>query len=207
MQFIIKTPPEELLRAKKWWQDLEGQWKMAYNEALFGNGPTLEPPHDDALMVLLIGVDTIRLAGPTAIHPNTSVKLTTLNGLIPLYQLRYLSITNMQFENLKPLYRHTKLQHLFVYENDLKSIEGVENMLELEDFYFQQNQVSDLSPVRKLTKLQTLYASNNSFERINGLTPEHGDKLKRFHITPNDQLPDREIIRVQNELGIICRKG
>ena len=66
MQFIIKSTPEEVLRARSWWNNLEVQWKFAFNEALFGKGPVLEPPSDDHMMFLLVGIDTIRMAGPGA---------------------------------------------------------------------------------------------------------------------------------------------
>ncbi len=207
MQFIIKTTPAELQRAKKWWQDLEMQWKMAYNEATFGKGPTLEPPKDDELMVLLIQADTLRFAGPMAIHPNITTPLTNLSGLIPLYHLTYLSITNMYLTGLKELAPFTKMKHLFVYENRLNSLEGIEQMTELENLYVQGNELTDLTPIKNLTKLETLYVTNNKFTKINGLTEKHADKIKKFYVQPNDNLPDKEIIRVQNELGIICRNG
>jgi hypothetical protein len=207
MQFIIKTTPEELQRARKWWQDLEVQWKMAYNEAVFGIGPTLEPPHDDALMVLLIQADTLRFAGPLAINPNISTPLTNLSGLIPLYHLTYLSITNMHFSSLRELSRFTKMRHLFIYDNRITSLVGIEQMTELVDLYAQNNQLTDLSPIRNLTNLKTIYVSSNKLTKINGLTPKHAEKIKRFYVQPNEDLPDAEIIRVQNDLKIICRTG
>lgn len=207
MQFIIKTTPEELLRARKWWQDLEIQWKMAYNEAVFGKGPSLEPPHDDALMILLIQADTLRFAGPTAIKPNITTPLTNLSGLIPLYHLTYLSVSNMQLTSVRELSRFTKMKHLFIYDNQIRSLEGIEYMTELVDLYAQNNQLTDLSPLRNLTRLHTLYVTRNKFTTISGLTEKHADSIKRFYVQPNDDLPDREIIRVQNQLGIICRMG
>lgn len=207
MKFIIKTTPEEVLRAQKWWKDLEMQWKMAYNEAAYNKGPVLEPPTDEELMLLLIQVDTLRFAGPLAINPNVSTPLTNLSGLIPLYHLRYLSISNMHITSLKPLSRFTKIEHLFVYENRLTSLEGIENMRELKDLYAQDNEITDLSPIKKLTKLETLYLTKNKLTRINGLSKHHAAKMKKFYIIPNDHLPDKEIIRVQNKLGIICKTG
>ena len=207
MQIIVKTAPEELKRARKWWQDLEMQWKFAYNEAVFGKGPTIEPPGDEELMILLIRADTLRFAGPLAYNPNITTPLTNLSGLIPLYHLRYLSLTHMNITGLKELSRHTRMEHLFVYDNKLTSLEGIEGMLNLKDLYFQNNQVSDLMPIARLTNLKTIYASNNQLKKINGLSEKHGDELRKFYILPNDNLPDREIIRTQNEIGIICRTG
>jgi hypothetical protein len=207
MHFVIKTTPDELKRARKWWQDLEMQWKFAYNEAVFGKGTVLEPPKDDELMALLIGVDALRFAGPLAPYPNMSVSLTNLSGLIPLYNLTFLTVSHTGISSLKELTRHTRLKSLFVFDNQLTSIEGIEGMLQLEELYLQNNLVTDLSPIQKLTNLRTLYVVNNRLTRINGLTEAHADRIKRFYVQPNNELPDRELIRVQNELGILCRKG
>lgn len=207
MQFIVKTTPEELQRARQWWKDLEGQWKFAYNEAIFGKGPTLEPPSDDELMILLIRADALRFAGPLAAHPNMSTTLTNLSGLIPLYHLTYLSISNMTFTSLEPLQRFTKMKHLFIYENKLTSLRGIENMLELEDLYAHSNAIEDILPITRLTKLKTLYVNNNKLKHAQGLTESHGKTMKDLFILPNDDLPQREVIRIQNEIGLICRKA
>lgn len=207
MQIIVKTAPEELKRARQWWQDLEMQWKFAYNEAVFGKGPSIEPPKDEELMILLIRADTLRFAGPMAQNPNITNPLTNLSGLIPLYHLRYLSLTHMKITGLRELTRHTQMEHLFVYDNQIKSLEGIEGMLNLKDLYLQNNEVEDLLPIARLTNLKTIYASNNHIKKINGLSEKHGDCLRKFYILPNDDLPDREIIRTQNEIGIICRTG
>lgn len=207
MNFIIKTTPEEVMRARKWWEDLEMQWKLAYNQAVFGVGPTVEPPKEDMLMMLLTQIDTLRFAGPLALNPNMSTVLTNLSGLIPLYKLRYLSLTNMEVESLQPLVNFTQLEHLFVNNNRIKSLQGIENLTKLVDLYVQQNQIKDLKPIEKLTNLHTIYALGNQLEKIDGLNENHVAKLRQFYILPNDNLPDKEILRVQNEIGIICRKG
>ena len=206
MQIIVKTTPEELQRARQWWKDLEGQWKFAYNEAVFGKGPTLEPPKDDELMILLIRADALRFAGPLAAHPNMTTVLTNLSGLIPLYHLTYLSISNMQITSLEPLQRFTKMKHLFVYENKLSSLRGIENMLELEELYAQNNAIEDMLPITRLTQLKTVYLNSNKLKNAAGLTESHGKTIKKLFLLPNDDLPQREVIRIQNEIGLICRE-
>lgn len=207
MNFIVKTTPQELQRARLWWRELEFQWKMAYNEAVFGVGPTLEPPHDDHLMLLLIQVDVLRFAGPGAHNPNVSTPLTNLSGLVPLYHLTNLTVSHMQITSLRELKRHTRLQDLFVYNNQLTSLTGIEGATELTGLYAQGNKLTDLSPLAGLKKLKTVYVSGNNLKSLAGLTPEHGDTLNRFYVLPNENLPDREILRFQNEIGIICRTG
>jgi hypothetical protein len=206
MEFIVKTTPEELQRARQWWKDLEGQWKLAFNEAVFGKDSTLEPPKDDELMMLLIRADALRFAGPLAAQPNMTTVLTNLSGLIPLYHLTYLSISNTRITSLQPLQRFTKMKHLFVYENKLTSLKGIENMLELEDLYAQNNGIQDLLPIKGLTNLKTLYVNGNQLQNAEGLTLAHERNLKNLFILPNENLLQREIIRIHNEIGVICRK-
>lgn len=207
MEFIIKTTPEEVLRARKWWRDLEMQWKLAYNEAVFGKGSVMEAPKDDELMKLLVGTGVLRFAGPTAPYPNVSIALTNMSGLIPLYQLRYLSFTNMHITHVRELERFTELRSLFIQDNRIESLEGIEKMIHLEELYAQGNQIKKLKPLKNLTKLKTLYLVRNQLTTLEGLTDAHADHLKRFYVQPNDQLPDREIIKFQNQVGILCRQG
>ena len=207
MDFIVKTTPAELQRARQWWENLSTNWKWAYNEAVFGQGPTLAPPADDWLMLLLIQVDTLRFAGPAAPNPNISYPLKDLSGLIPLYHLKYLSLTHMEVADLTPLQRHQQIEHLFLYHNRLTALDGLENMTALKELYVQENQLKTLSPVRHLTNLEKLYVSNNLLEDLNGITAQHTRHLKKFYVFPNPKLPDQSIIKLQNELGILCRQG
>ncbi len=207
MNFIIKTTPEELQRARKWWQDLEMLWKFAYNEAVYGKGPTIEPPSDDELMLLLVQIDTLRFAGPMAMNPNISHPLKNLSGLIPLYQLRYLSLTDMEIASIKELQRFTKMEHLFMYNNKIQSLEGIEGMKNLKDLYVQNNEITDIRPIRDLTNLETIYVSGNKLTSLKGLRSKHAKRLKKFYVMPNDHLPDKAIIDTQNKKGIICRTG
>ncbi|THH35484.1 leucine-rich repeat domain-containing protein [Neolewinella litorea] len=207
MNFIIKTTSSELQRARGWWRELELQWKMAYNEVVFESGPTAEPPHDDQLMLLLLNIDTLRFAGPLAMHPNVTTPLTNLSGLIPLYHLRFLSVSDMALSGVTELVRHTELRHLFLHNNRITSLKGIEGATHLESLFVQHNRLTSLAPVAGLTRLHTLYATHNHLTSLAGLTEGHADRLRHFHILPNDHLPHREIIRLQNGAGILCRTG
>ena len=207
MHFIVRTTPAELQRARRWWKDLELQWKMAYNEVVFGMGPTAEPPHDDHLMLLLLQIDTLRFAGPTAMHPNVTTPLTNLSGLIPLYHLRYLSFTHMPITGVTELERHTELRHLFLQHNRITSLNGIAKATKLETLYVQHNCLTSLNPVRGMTELTSLYVTHNRLSTLDGITEKHADQLRKCYVMPNEQLPHREIIRLQNEAGILCRTG
>ncbi len=207
MQFIVKTTPEELQRARQWWMDLEMQWKFAYNEAVFGKGPSIEPPKDDELMILLVRADTLRFAGPTASRPNMTTKLTNLSGLIPLYHLFYLSISDCEITSLEPLTRHTKIEHLFLYSNKISSLKGIEGMTNLKDLYVQDNELTDIAPVRTLSNLETFYCNNNQLTSLKGMTKQHAAKRIKFFVLPNEKLTDKDILQVEDKLGIKCRKA
>ena len=207
MQFIVKTTPEELQRARKWWQDLEMQWKFAYNEAIFGKGQSVEPPTDDELMILLIRADTLRFAGPMAANPNMTTKLTNLSGLIPLYHLFYLSLSDCDITSLEGLKQHTKIEHLFLYNNKITSLKGIEGMTKLKDLYVQNNELTDIETVRNLTNLETFYCSGNQLTSLKGMTKKHAAKRIKLYALPNDNLKDKNILKIENKLGIKCRKG
>jgi Leucine-rich repeat (LRR) protein len=79
-------------------------------------------------------------------------------------------------------------------------------MLELEDLYAQNNGIQDLLPIKGLTNLKTLYVNGNQLQNAEGLTLAHERNLKNLFILPNENLLQREIIRIHNEIGVICRK-
>ena len=130
---IVKNTPEEVLRARNWWQGLEKQWQMAFNEGLFGVGPTLEPPKDEYLILMLTRVDKIRLTGPLAANPNISFRLTNLSALEGLPNLNFITVANCAIDSLKPLVRHFNLEYLFVNNNGLQSLEGIGNLTNLKE--------------------------------------------------------------------------
>ena len=195
----------DLKKAWIWWNALEVKWKMAFNEALLRKGPTLEPPKDEELMLLLIRSSAFRFAGPLAPAPNLSFELTNLSGLSELTHLTYLSFTHSNVHSLKEIANLNKLQSLFVYNNKLTSLSGIEGMKELTELYCLQNKIKSIKPVKGLTNLKTLYINYNEIESLEGITNAHSEKLRNFYVEPNERLPHKEIVRVQNEFGIICR--
>jgi hypothetical protein len=207
MHIHIQTTPEEVGRARKWFSELDMLWQMAFNEVLFRKGPTMEPPTDEHLMFLVLGVENVRFAGPAAHYPNMSFQLKDLSGLIPLRQLKHITLCNHQVTRLAALAQHTALEHLYVMENQLTSLEGVERMTHLKNLYCQGNQIKSLSPIRNLTNLEVLYVTRNQLHDLDGLTVAHKAQLKTFRVMPNNTLPDEAIIKCQQELGIICSRG
>jgi len=203
----IKTTPLEVLKAQQWWNGLETQWKMAFNEGLFGVGPTLEPPKDEFLIMMLTRVDKIRLTGPLAVAPNLSFRLTNLSGVQGLTNLNFLTVSNCEIESLKPLSNLRKLKHLFLNNNRITSLKGIERLTHLEDLYVNVNEITDLKPLKKLTNLKNTYVNYNKLISLEGIHTGHAKNLRNFYVEPNEDLPHKEIIRLQLQEGILCKRG
>ena len=195
-----------IVAAKHWWKTLEPQWQLAFSQGFFREEKALELPADQDLLDLR-QTTLIRLAGPLAFDPITEVELMNLSGVAALKNLTYLSITNMQLTSLEALHEHIHLAYLYVYNNQLTDLNGVENMLNLKELYCQHNQIDNLLALEKLTNLEVLYASDNAFSKVEGITLAHEDTLTELRLLPNKNLKQRELIRVQNELGMIVKKG
>jgi Leucine-rich repeat (LRR) protein len=99
------------------------------------------------------------------------------------------------------------LQSLFVLDNELKTLTGIENMVNLTQIYFQNNQITSIEPLRKLINLVDVFAFDNKITALKGLTEKHSRNLTNFRILPNADLPQKEIIKLENRVGIRCLRG
>jgi Leucine-rich repeat (LRR) protein len=184
-----------------WWKKLKPQWKLAFAEIFFNhkNEPT------QAELIQLYEASALRFAGPLAPYPNMSFELTDLSGLVQLINLEILVITHQQIKTIKELRSLNKLVSLFLYNNNIKSLEGIEELITLQQLYIQSNKIELISPVQKLINLKEFYINDNCIASLDGLTEEHGEKLEKFFCKPNENLKQKEILRVERELGIKCR--
>jgi len=185
-----------------WWKQLEPQWMQAFRLVVtcHQNEPTV------AELENIFTIPTIRLAGPTAPFPNMQFELTNLSGLRYLSNLSIVIITHHKIENIEVLSHLTNLRSLFLFNNNIKSLHGIEELTQLEQLYVQCNQIISIKPIEKLINLKELYINDNRIETLDGLTEKHSDKLTMFICRPNEQLKQKEIIRAEQELGIICRR-
>ena len=186
---------------ENWWKQLEPQWKQAFG--LMVTGHQNEPNAVELQKIFTL--PSIRLAGPTAPFPNLQFELTNLSGLQYLSNLSIVIITHHKIENIEVLNDLINLKSLFLFNNNIKSLHGIETLTQLEQLYIQCNQISSIKPIEQLINLKELYISDNCIETLDGLTEEHSDKLTTFVCRPNKQLKQKEIIRAERELGIICR--
>ncbi len=191
---------------KNWWNGLSNEWKTAFNEVVFRKGEITTMPFE-AEMELLFMSKILRLAGPKAAYPNMKTELKDLSGLAKLQNLVTLVLINHSISAIKELNNMKNLKSLFVYENNIEALDGVENLENLTEIYFHSNKIKSLKPLEKLVNLEKIYASNNLIENFEGITEAHSYKLKNFHILPNKNLSDREIIKFENTMYIKCLKG
>ena len=180
---------------------MEPQWKQAF--ALIVTGHQNEP--NTIELEKIFTLPTIRLAGPIAPFPNIQFELTNLSGLEYLSNLSIAIITHHKIENIEVLSHLTNLKSLFLFNNNIKSLQGIETLTQLEQLYIQCNDITSIKPVEQLINLKELYISDNCIETLDGLREEHSDKLRTFVCRPNKKLKQKEIIRAERELGIICR--
>ena len=185
-----------------WWKQLEPQWKQAFG--LIATGHQNEPT--DVELETVFSTPTIRLAGPTAPFPNTQFELTNLSGLQYLSNLSIVIITHHKIEDIEALSHFSNLKSLFLFNNKIKSLHGIEELIRLEQLYVQCNEITSIKPIEQLINLKEFYINDNRIETLDGLTEKHSDKLTMFMCRPNERLSQKEIIRAENELGIICRR-
>ncbi|MBC3788353.1 leucine-rich repeat domain-containing protein [Spirosoma utsteinense] len=196
-------PPGADTHAKRltWWSELEPQWRAAFQAASFGH--TNQPSYED--LEALWQTTVLRFAGPRAFHPNLPFELSNCSGLAGMSNLEILVLTNHHLDSIAEVAGMPNLKSLFVNNNAIQSLEALSGLTQLTQLYAQINQITSIEPLRNLTGLTEVYINFNALKTLNGLTRKHANILKSFYCLPNDQLPDRETLRVERTLGIRCR--
>lgn len=193
----VDTPAKRL----GWWRQLEPQWRAALQLAFLGH--TNVP--DDEELERLWQTPALRFAGPKAPYPNLNFELTNCSGLAGMCNLEILVLTNHALETINEVADMPDLKSLFVNNNALSSLSGIESLAKLEQLYAQVNRIDSLEPLRHLTNLREVYVSFNALTTLDGLTRKHVRAMKAFFCLPNEHLTDRDVIRVERNLGIRCR--
>jgi Leucine-rich repeat (LRR) protein len=184
-----------------WWQQLEPQWQQAFTATIFQH--TNEPTQSE--LAQLYEAPALRFAGPTAPYPNMNFELTNISGVKDLHNLETLVVIHHQIEDISDLNKLKRLKHLFVYDNNITSLNGIEELIDLEMLYVQDNYLQTIQQVERLHKLRELYINGNEIQNLDGITADHADNLEMFFCKPNEDLKQKEMLRVERELGIRCR--
>lgn len=191
---------------QNWWNDLSDKWKKAINQAVFQKGEITDDLTIEEIHSLWYS-EALRFAGPEAMFPNLTFEIGDLEAVKDFPKLKTLVATNSGIQSLKPIANLIALEALFVMDNQLKELTGIEKMVNLKKLYFQNNQVTSIAPMKKLTNLVDVFAFDNKITTLQGLTENHSRNLTNFRILPNEDLPQKEIIRTENHLGIRCLRG
>lgn len=183
---------------------MEPQWQKAINQVMLQKGETTDTPDEDGFN-RIFEHKFLRFAGPSAPYPNLSFQLTNLSGLAAFEEAELISVTYHQIASIKEIAHLKNLKNLFLDNNCLTSLDGIESLKTLEELYVHGNQIETIKPIENLTQIKVFYCANNKLTALDGLTEEHGDNLRFFVCLPNEGIKQREIIRVENTLGIKCK--
>ena len=186
----------------EWWQKLDPQWKQAFGEVFFHHKNDPLPSELESLFQTPV----LRLAGPAAPYPNMSFELTDLSAIKSLVNLEIFICTNHQISEIQPLSNLSLLKSLFLLNNKINSLSGIENLFGLEQLYLQFNLIESMVALKSLTRLKELYIHDNKITSLDGITEEHEEYLEKFYCLPNAGIRQKEVIRLEREIGIICRK-
>jgi Leucine-rich repeat (LRR) protein len=184
-----------------WWRQLSPDWKLAFETVFFhhSNEPTTEE------LAQLYQTTVLRFSGPAAPYPSMAFELSNLSGIAQLHNLELLVATHHQLTNIEALSALKKMKNLFLFNNRIESLKGIESLTALEQLYVQFNGIKSLKPVEYLLNLQEVYIHNNNLSSLDGLTEKHSEKLTKFFCMPGNKIQQKEMIRVENNLGIKCR--
>jgi Leucine-rich repeat (LRR) protein len=194
----------QLARATFWWSKLTDAWKQAFNEVALRRSSTEQLPDD--MLLTVFNSPNHRFCGPQAPYPNMSFELTDMSGLVGLPAATLVVVTFHQLWHIREVSEMPGLKSLFVYENRITSLAGIEDAKDLEELYVQGNQIDSLAPLRNCVKLKRLYCAKNLISSLDGLGKQHADSLEELFCLPNDNLKNTTAFRFEQETGIRCRK-
>jgi hypothetical protein len=195
----------QVQQALAWWSGLSDAWKKAFNEAALKRSSIDDLPEE--MLLTVFTSPNHRFAGPTAPYPNVSFELTDLSGLEGLPNAEIVVVVHHSLIHIREVAEMKKLSSLFVYNNRIQSLQGLENLTGLKELFVQCNEVDSLTPLQKLTNLQTVYCSYNLIGTLEGIGEQHADKLENFYCLPNPNIKDAVAMRFEREVGIRCKKG
>lgn len=195
----------QITLATTWWDNLSGAWKQAFNEVALQRSST-EPLGDEMLLTVFNSANH-RFAGPTAPYPNMSFELEDMSGLVGLPNTEVVVVTFHKLTHIREAATFKNLRSLFVYNNQITSLKGVEGLTQLQEFYCNVNQIDSLKPLEGLTNLHTLYCNYNLLSNLDGIGEQHADILENFYCLPNPNLKESVAMRFEREVGIRCKRA
>ncbi len=193
-------------KRKDWWENLEDQWKKAFNAAFLQKKETKDLPTDEELLDLFES-PTFRAVGPRGMYPNITFELSNLSGIKHLTNLKYLFVTHGSLVNLNGIEHLSMVESLYVNSNKLTSVKPIYYLKKIKNLYINANQVNSIIPAKYLKNLTSFYCNYNKLVNLHGIIPDHKKTLKEFYCLPNEQLKLTEIKRIEEGLNIKCSKA
>lgn len=188
-----------------WWQDLSDNWKKAFNQTMFNKGEITDDLTDEELHDIWHS-NVFRAAGPTAPFPNLTFEVGDLSGVKALHRLEVLVVINSGLTDITALKKLTNLKSLFIYENNIKRLNGIEKLTGITELHIHENPITSLEPLKGLTNLKKVTARDLKIKSLKGIGKKHVKNLKDFYVLPNEKLPFKEVNKMQNKIGIECKK-
>jgi Leucine-rich repeat (LRR) protein len=83
--------------------------------------------------------------------------------------LKILCCCNNQLTSLEGIENLVNLKELYCYDNQLTSLEGIENLINLIELACDSNKLTSLEGIENLVDLKELYCSNNQLTSLEGI--------------------------------------
>lgn len=112
------------------------------------------------------------------LHLQRQRKLTHLQNLDPLLNLRIISIQSNRLTSITGLSSLPNLEELYLSHNAVTDLSGLESNTTLRVLDFSNNQISHLEHLSTLVNLEELWASNNQLASFEEVERELKDKEK-----------------------------
>jgi hypothetical protein len=150
------TKKSQLTSNKQWWQQWDKNWKR-----IFKNAIQIDREPNDQELTKILELSELNCTG---------FKITSLEPVRHLKNLRDLDIFGTQISSLEPLRELTNLQKLYCGLTQVSSLEPLRELTNLQALNCGSTKISHLEPLRELTNLQAFYCYDTE---INSLEPLH----------------------------------
>ncbi len=146
-------------RREEWWNDLEDQWKIAFNREINLSEDITYKPNDDEIKKIL----------NTTNASFNRLDLTNLSGLECLLNLTDLDCSYNLLTNLEGLENLVNLKSLNCSYNNLTSLSGIGHLINLVKLDCYGNQLESIRELMSLNKIEKLDCSYNQIKNLWGL--------------------------------------
>jgi len=132
-----------------------------------------------------------------------SQRITDLTPLMNMTELVFLSASTSSISSLTPLSGLAKLTTLNVRSNQLINLDGVQNLLDLDNLHFDRNQITDLTPLNGLN-LRSIYGNDNQIGSLASLHDLPQLEVAYFH---NNMISDISGLQKFDSLVVLYLQG